>query len=200
MHIYAHRGLWQGVHSLQNTAIAIESAFELGFGVEIDLWKILDKIFITHDGDSREFEFAEFLKIWSKYSNLPVALNVKTDGIADQLSRKGYTFEKHSFFFDMSFPELVKFKKENLPIALRISELEPVNTGINAQEIYWLDSFYSEWWIQEFATVESIYDKSVIVSPELHNRDYLAVWNFLKVQKPLGICTDFPNELLDFLS
>lgn len=200
MHIYAHRGLWQGVQSLQNTAIAIEGAFELGFGVEIDLWKILDKIFITHDGESRDFGFSEFFNIWLKYPHLPVALNVKSDGIADQLGRKDYTFEKSSFFFDMSFPELVKFKRENLPIALRISELEPVNAGINAQKIYWLDSFYSEWWIQEFAVVESIFDKSVVVSPELHNRDYLTVWNFLKVQKPFGICTDFPIELLEFLS
>jgi glycerophosphoryl diester phosphodiesterase len=200
MHIYAHRGLWQGTHSLQNTAVAIEDAFESGFGVEIDLWKILDRICVTHDGESSEFEFSKFLEIWSRHSHLPVAFNVKTDGIANQLSRRNYRFEKPSFFFDMSFPELVKFKKENLPLGLRISELEPVDTRIKAEEIFWLDSFYSDWWIQEFAAVESIFDKSVIVSPELHNRDHLGVWNFLKEQKPFGICTDFPIELLEFLS
>lgn len=200
MYIYAHRGLWNGDCSLQNSPLAIENAFMVGLGVEIDLWKILDKIFITHEGDSMNFEFAEFFKIWSRYSYLPVAFNVKSDGIANHLGQKDIKFEKPSFFFDMSYPELVKFKKNSLPFASRISELEPINSGMKAEELFWLDSFYSEWWIQEFKSVKSIFKKSVIVSPELHNREHMEVWNFLKTQKPYGVCTDFPLELLEFIS
>lgn len=198
MQIYAHRGFWNGEFTLQNSKLAIKKAFELGLGVEIDLWKVLDEIYITHDGDSREFAFYEFMDIWSTFSDMPVAFNIKTDGIANKISDEFKDFGSSNFFFDMSFPESIKFIEADLPIAVRVSELEPLSLKKKNNQLYWMDSFYSEWWLQNFNDVSNIFEKSIIVSPELHGRAHMQAWNFIQDNRPYGICTDYPLEFLDF--
>jgi hypothetical protein len=73
MKLIAHRGLTNGPDSvLENTTVAIESAIQNGFDVEVDIWKIQDKIYLGHDEpkESVELEFLLRPQIWAHAKNL----------------------------------------------------------------------------------------------------------------------------------
>ena len=108
----------------------------------------------------------------------------------------------------MSFPTTYKLWKLNIPISARISEYEIENIEQSRHfsiDKYWLDLFDSDWileaeklpWVLENPEI-------VVVSPELHGRNPLKVWEWAKQQimngTNLRICTDLPYELEDYLN
>ncbi len=196
--IYCHRGFWERKED-QNTASAIVAAVERGMAIETDIRDLNGKLVISHDVTySPNNGILELLKL-----NSPTALNIKSDGLLNldfhtvqQLLRS-----ENSFAFDGSIPEMLNFRRANLPHALRISEYEqelPWETPY-----IWLDAFNSDWWIEgellnEFSEKHFV----VVVSPELHGRQHLQVWEKvfeqISIGNPnLGVCTDFPDEFLE---
>jgi hypothetical protein len=104
----------------------------------------------------------------------------------------------------MSIPESITYKKLDIATAIRFSELEPFNLNSlsNDKEIkkIWLDSFTSDWWIDEIELLKSLKNFQIfIVSPELHGRDPEKVWsiskNLLDDGLDVSICTDQPEKV-----
>jgi glycerophosphoryl diester phosphodiesterase len=198
--IYCHRGYWASAAE-QNTVRALEDAAGRGFGIETDIRDYQGSIVVSHDPVRNScFGLEKLLK-----TSTPVALNVKSDGllsighntIKDVLQTPG------SFLFDGSIPEMLRYRQHNLPHALRISEYES-DIAWESQYV-WLDSFQSDWWIEN-ETLKRLTEKHfvVVVSPELHGRPSHKVWDIIATElisgnPNLGICTDFPERFAGML-
>ena len=193
--ILAHRGEWsQDVPA--NSAASLNDAILHGFGIETDIRDQNSELVISHDPcTDKEYErFGQFLSQDSR-----IAINVKSDGLLTKLEpMRSLIIDSKSFVFDCSFPELLRFKRAGIPHAIRISEFE--------RELFWepnyiwLDAFESDWWLEDAATLKIIEKiPTVIVSPELHRRDFRKVWDKALMLRSSGseisVCTDFPNEL-----
>ncbi len=51
MKLIAHRGNWKGRNpELENSLFLIDDAITAGFDVEVDVWKLDDRLFLGHDG------------------------------------------------------------------------------------------------------------------------------------------------------
>lgn len=197
--IYAHRGVWT-TPDQQNSPESILKASQLGFGVETDFRAKNGNLAISHDPiiGSEAYDFNRF-----EFSNLPIALNIKEDGLTQQYSNfLKRNPNEDSFIFDGSIPEMLKMRNAGLPHALRLSEYEkelPWET-----KFIWVDAFYEDWWINS-ELMENLLGKQIpiFVSPELHGRDREASWSYFRKlmhsnQGNFGVCTDFPIELKEY--
>lgn len=198
--IYAHRGLWAS-EAEKNSIKAIELALKEGFAVETDLRSYNSKIVISHD--SPDENSPHFFDI-ADWETGRFALNIKEDGLFTKFEDyRDCLVNSESFFFDGSFPDMYHFARRKLPFALRRSDLE-LEIAMKSEYV-WLDSFNSDWW-DETDILKLIQDgyKVVVVSPELHGRDPQEIWrtfkNLLLDGVNVGICTDFPRELLGQLA
>jgi glycerophosphoryl diester phosphodiesterase len=204
--ILAHRGLWAKENE-KNSLKAIRNAFNLGFGVEIDLREFDSNLVLSHDFPSVNSEKIEHIdEVWKLLnSNITVAYNIKEDGLSNLLKQFLDQCNIHNqFAFDMSVSESVKYKYLGIETAVRVSEIEPVNlehfaTNDGIKKI-WLDSFKTDWWIHDLKTLEALRGSQIfIVSPELHGRDPQKVWSqgksLLAENFDIYICTDHPVEV-----
>ena len=125
MKIISHRGYWK-TPAEKNTAKAFSKSFSMNFGVETDVRDFCGQLVISHDPPKGgELFFSEFLEMASTYgNNLPIAINVKADGLANLISKD---LEKYNFLnifvFDMSVPDMRGYISKSLPIFTRISEV-----------------------------------------------------------------------------
>ena len=195
--IFAHRGLWLESGLEKNSIGSFQLAFEEGFGIEVDIRDYLGRIVISHDPPIElGVELEALIELANDFSDLPIAINVKSDGLAAELEK--YEISNPHFFFDMSFPQELDFTQRGLPISSRVSEHEGVER--NLQKRLWVDSFASDWYINDASSMAVIKgsDGAVFVSPELHGRDRTKTWGALGpllTETPhLGICTDHPLE------
>lgn len=204
MKIISHRGYWRE-RGEQNSPAAFERALILGFGIETDLRDQDGAVVITHDPPAaghRPPTLDSFLDLCHRRgSGLPLALNIKADGlqapVAAALERAGTT---SAFVFDMSVPDTLGWLRIGVPVHVRHSDVEPEPVLYAEASGIWLDQFHSDW-----ATVEVIArhldaGKAVcLVSPELHRRDHRAQWERLAAAGLAGhdsfsLCTDFPEQ------
>lgn len=198
--IYAHRGIWQQRFQ-QNSKLGIEQCYGLDFGVETDFRSLNGDLVISHDPiiNSKPLLVSEI-----QFYNMPVAINIKEDGLVNQYrafldkNRNSY-----SFLFDGSIPEMQKIRKEGLPHALRLSEFE---TSLSWDTNFiWVDSFFDNWWINNKKIEKYLQTHFVVyVSPEIHQRSHSEAWTYLRnirdnVSCNFGVCTDLPIELRTFL-
>ena len=114
MEILCHRGLWVKTKK-QNTLNAFKMAFEAGFGVELDVRDFKSKIIISHDPSlsTHPILLSDFFDLFKTYKqkNKMVAVNIKTDGIAEEISRLVNQYDISNYFtFDMSIPEMLHYK------------------------------------------------------------------------------------------
>lgn len=198
--IFAHRGFWKEGGFAPNSIESLESAFEKGFAVETDVRDQQEEIVISHDpcGSSTYSSFNQELLALGG-----IAINIKSDGLVPRFAElREHLQESQSFVFDCSFPQILQFRKASIPHALRISEYEkelPWNP-----DYIWLDAFNDDWWVKD-AKIRNMMDQTptIIVSPELHGREFLLVWEeFSKLTQEvenIGICTDFPLQLASSL-
>ena len=116
MEILAHRGFWNKKKE-RNTLSSFKKALEHGFGIETDLRDLDGEIIISHDppieGYSDFISFSQFLDIYISFeSNLPLALNIKSDGLYKLLKIILEKYQiKNYFLFDMSIPDLIQYQK-----------------------------------------------------------------------------------------
>lgn len=192
--IIAHRGWWKKEDE-KNSVVAFERAFDNGFGVETDLRDIKGEIVISHNmpkGD--EISFDEFLQLLDG-RNLPLALNIKADGLADEIKRLLEKYNHTNYFtFDMSIPEMVYQHKLGLKVFTGLSDIIPNPIMFAEAEGVWLDCFNSDWFSGK--EIREILDKDkkvCIVSPDLHKREYKSVWAKYKGVEEVMVCTDYPD-------
>ena len=203
MKILAHRGYWLSEDE-KNSKIAFERAFENSFGVETDLRDCNGQIVIAHNmAKGSEMTFEEFL-ILLNGKNLPLALNIKADGLADEIKRLLEKYNHTNYFtFDMSIPEMVYQHKLNLKIFTGLSDIIKTSILFEKADGVWLDCFNSDWFESE--DIESLLrqeKKVCVVSPDLHKREYKNIWARYKNidSENLMLCTDFPKEAEEYFN
>lgn len=209
MNIISHRGYWKSEEE-KNKKISFDRSFKLGFGTETDIRDYMGKLVISHDiADETCMCIDEFFKIYNDNSNLDLmlALNIKSDGLQVKLKEKllKYGIKKY-FVFDMSIPDTIGYLKNNLITFSRQSEYEEIPAFVNECQGIWLDAFNSTWYDSKMLSNHINNGKNVaIVSPELHKRNHLELWEFLKNNKfdqsyNIILCTDLPEEAIEFFN
>ncbi len=200
MEIISHRGFWKTAPE-KNTEQAFKHSFENGFGTETDVRDCMGKLVISHDMPTgTEMLFEDFLDLTAK-GRYSLALNVKSDGLAESmrkiLDKSGFV---NWFVFDMSIPDMRHHLSIKNPVFTRVSEIEPDPVLYNEASGIWLDAFESIWYTSEMIENWLSDGKRVcMVSPELHKRDHLELWDILKrvnLQRKDGLilCTDIPDQ------
>lgn len=211
VNIIAHRGLWATL-SEQNTERAIQKAFEQGYGIETDLRGVDGKVVLSHDvpRTSGLVTFESLLSIYTDFdSDLPLALNVKCDGLQDIITNTSlYNNMPKAYFFDMSTPDTVQYMRRGLPFYTRISEYEVAPILVDQASGIWLD-FFECWWLHRDTIAHDLVGYGLpicMVSPELHKRPYKEDWSRIKEfqrnypEIDLSICTDLPESAEEFFN
>jgi len=204
MTILSHRGYWKETHE-KNQKIAFERSFNLGFGTETDLRDIAGKIVISHDmPKGGEITFEEVLRIMNG-RNLPLALNIKADGMADAvLELLGRYSHTHYFTFDMSIPDMVFQVKRGVRVFTGLSDIQPTPVLLDKSAGVWLDCFNSDWYRTDIIDDLIADGKSVCaVSADLHRRETGRQWEIIKSCKNIDsenlmLCTDYPEKAREF--
>ena len=204
MKIISHRGFWQ-IPSEKNTLAAFRRSLDGSFGFETDIRDYKNKLTISHDvPESSGLDLIEVLNLINE-NRVLLTWNVKADGLIS-LIQESFSEDllKQSVFFDMSIPETLNYKKNNLPYLVRMSEYEILNNLYDDSNGVWIDSFESNWF--DYALIEKIINDDkyvIIVSAELHKRDNNEQWNFLRdfsqiSSKKIVLCTDYPTLAKEF--
>lgn len=200
MQIISHRGYWKDKRE-RNQAIAFERSFDLGLGTETDVRDLAGELLISHDMPfGNELSLDDLLDIMDG-RNLPLAMNIKADGMAEalkkKLSERGHT---NWFAFDMAIPDMRSYLQLGMPTYTRMSEVEQQPAWLQQATGVWLDGFDGEWFSNARITELLDADKRVcIVSPELHGRSPEKLWLQLlehPQSKNLMLCTDFPEHTI----
>lgn len=196
MKIISHRGYWRDPAE-KNTEIAFRRSFDLGFGTETDVRDCAGELVISHDPPrGGEMRLADFLALHAK-SPLPLAMNIKADGLAPQLAR-AMAGVPCWFAFDCSVPDLRAHLEAGNPALTRMSEIEPVPALLHLSAGIWLDSFEDDWF--GAALLEEMLELGkwvFVVSPELHRRDPGPCWSILepfRARNKLVLCSDEPER------
>ena len=202
MNIIAHRGYWL-LPEEKNTLVAFDRALENNFGIETDVREYRGQLVLSHDiADEASISFDELLEIYvDKASQSVLALNVKEDGIQnmvqDLLTRRRVL---NYFFFDMSVPEMVIYRKKNMPYFTRNSDIEHDPVLLEDAAGVWIDAFYDNWDMIKSIKKYLNQGKSVsLISPEIHGKNKKGLWDELKKEEinnydSFHLCTDQPAE------
>ena len=155
-------------------------------GVEVDIRSNEKNLIICHDPFSDYINFKDWL---SFYNHGTLILNVKENGLEEELLKTMKSFKKENFFIlDQSLPYLVNtINNGEKRCAVRLSEYESINTVLSFKEKLswvWIDFF------NKFPVDLEIYKilkehnfKLCIVSPELQghtNSKCLHLKNYIK--------------------
>lgn len=196
MKILSHRGYWKTAEE-KNGLVAFERSFKLGFGTETDVRDMASKLVISHDMPvGTPMGLDTFLDLIADPS-MPLAMNIKADGLALELARHFAGRNLDWFVFDMSVPDLRMHLNAGNPVFVRMSEVERDPAWLDEAQGVWLDAFGGEWY--DVDLVRALLDtgkRVCIVSPELHRRDHAALWDALAplaAHDGLMLCTDFPE-------
>ncbi|MEO7293054.1 MAG: hypothetical protein ABIW34_08125 [Ginsengibacter sp.] len=209
MKIISHRGYWKGKNE-KNTSCAFERSFSGGFGTETDIRDYMGNLVISHDIANNNCIIVEdFFSIYRQYANntLPLALNIKADGLQFQLRNLLELNNIHDYFvFDMTIPDTMGYIKEGLRFYSRQSEYEMDPAFYDKCAGIWLDAFHNIWYSNKLIKDHLNNNKQVaIVSPELHSRDHVNLWEQLKKDglhnhDHVLLCTDFPEQAFAFFN
>lgn len=202
MQILSHRGHWLTKEE-RNAPVALARSFEGGFGTETDLRDLAGRLVVAHDPALPGALPAE--ELFALHARLgpalPLALNVKADGLQTMTAALIERFAApDAFVFDMSIPDTIQWLKTPVPVFVRESDVEPEPPLLDRAAGVWLDGFASDWW--KPATILRHLDagrRVCLVSPELHGRPHLPVWEILATSgldavDGLMLCTDHPSD------
>jgi len=169
----------------------------INLGVEVDIRSNEKNLIICHDPFSDYINFKDWL---SFYNHGTLILNVKENGLEEELLKTMKWFKKENFFIlDQSFPYLLNtINNGENRCAVRLSEYESINTVLSLKDKLswvWIDFF------TKFPVDFEIYKilkkhnfKLCIVSPELQghtNSKCLELKNFIKSNEMYfdAVCT-----------
>ena len=143
------------------------------FGAEIDLRVYRSKIILNHEPFKSGDTLDNFLK---NYNHGTLILNIKEDGIEDEVIKKVNQAKIKSFFLlDVEFPYIFKSLKNNQKnIAIRFSEKEPIEISKLLEKKFkwlWIDTVTKLPVNKKNLRVIKKF-KSCIVCPERWGRPY----------------------------
>lgn len=200
MIVLSHRGYWRAPAE-KNRDVAFRRSYDLGFGTETDIRDRAGALVIAHDmAGPADMTLDAMLDILAD-RDLPLALNIKADGLgralAAAMARRPLT---RWFTFDMAVPDMVQQLRLGLPAFTRCSEFERQPACYAEAAGVWLDAFEGTWYRAADVAAFLRDGKAVcVVSPELHGRDPLPLWEELRASDiahhpSLMICTDRPED------
>lgn len=205
--ILAHRGIWNKIKE-QNTMIAFKRAFKSNIGIETDIRDYNGELVISHDIPvGKELLLSDFFREYKNFdSKVCLALNIKSDGLCTKVKSLINKFQIFNYFcFDMSYPDLRDYDKNNLNFYTRTSEFEKELLQYKNCKGVWIDAFETEWYSKYILKKFLKQNKKIaIVSAELHKRDYKSNWEIIKKMNLsinsiyISLCTDHPLEAVDF--
>ena len=200
MQILSHRGFWQSPNE-RNSRAAFLRSYGLGFGVETDVRDLDGTLVISHDPPLRDCLKLDDFLVLPGVADQPLALNIKSDGLAKSLKTAMQDF--HNWFaFDMSIPDMRDHLKLGNPVLTRMSEIERDPPLLDLASGVWLDAFDNIWYNMDMVSNLLQQTKKVcIVSPELHGRNEVPLWSSLRnlsAAEGLMICTDYPEKARKF--
>lgn len=203
MIILSHRGHWLHPHE-KNTTVAFQRSFDSNYGTETDVRDSAGNLVIAHDMPiGTEITLEQFLNVLDG-RQLPLAINIKADGLALELSTTFKSYPRADWFvFDMSIPDTRAHIQAGNPVFVRMSEVERLPAWLEQANGVWLDGFDSAWYDSE--VIESLLGKGkrvCVVSEDLHQRAHEAQWEMLsQIKHPnLMLCTDFPEQAQHFFN
>lgn len=205
MIIISHRGYWKSAAE-KNTPAAFARSFQLGFGAETDLRDFAGRLVISHDPPGLDALPADALFEIHVAANgkLPLALDIKSDGLQPFVKEILEHFQPADHFvFDMSIPDALGYLAAGIPVFTRHSEFERQPAFYEKAAGVWMDGFETDWMREVDIHGHLKAGKRVcIVSPELHGRNHLEIWQRLAAMPcasdpRLMLCTDFPEEARD---
>mgnify|MGYP001350582959 CR=1 FL=1 len=202
MIILSHRGYWKR-HDEKNTVVAFDRSFSLDFGTETDLRDHNGEIVVSHDPPEQNPITLDMLfSVLSKHKKeLPLALNIKADGLQNKLAMilQKYQIENY-FVFDMSVPDMLGYIRKGINIYTRHSEFEKTPVLYEQSQGVWIDSFKSSWIDEAVIRSHLSNGKRIcIVSSELHKRSFKSDWKKIKQMSIIEssdvmLCTDYPEQ------
>lgn len=203
--IIAHRGYWK-TELEKNTMTALKRAIDCGYGFETDLRDCRGELVISHNPPTgNEITVKSIFEMYSqKQSDVPLALNIKADGLQEMLAELVAKYNINNYFvFDMSVCDTLPYISQHFKIASRRSEYEKDMPFYMNSATVWVDFFMNDSLVR--SEVERILKDgkiACVVSPELHGRDYFDVWNQLKYinNTNLYLCTDYPEKADKFFN
>lgn len=210
MQILAHRGHWLAPGE-KNSREVLNRAFLAGFGVETDVRDYGGTLVISHDMPGHDaLTLKEVLQDYV-HAGKPgmLALNIKSDGLTDalqhQLMLNGIT---RYFCFDMSIPDTLPYLHRGMSVAARISEYEPEGMLCELAPALWIDGFkHLNVSAEQLKNWLSKGKQVCLVSPELHGRDHVPLWQQLaslpdeiRTHQSLMLCTDKPELAREYLA
>tara|TARA_B110001450_G_scaffold123220_1_gene116079 strand:+ start:1973 stop:2551 length:579 start_codon:yes stop_codon:yes gene_type:complete len=168
------------------------------FGVELDLRYHNSDIILHHDPFSKGEKFEDFLK---EFKLKFIILNIKSEGIEEEVLRLVQKYEaKDYFFLDSSIPFMVKYiNKGWSKFAVRFSEYEPIELALKFKgkiEWVWVDCFTRFPLDKESYVQLKKHFKICLVSPELQGHPISMIEDFKKQIKGFDIdavCTKHPD-------
>ncbi len=208
MKIIAHRGYWKN-ECEKNTLESFSRALAMGFGIETDVRDYNGDLVISHNIPSdKNIKAIDMFNLYSKVKSSSVlAVNIKSDGLQQKLKQLLIEFGiKNYFVFDMSVPDFKGYIGSNFNCFTRQSEYELTPSFYEQSSCIWLDEFEGHWIDRKTIKHHWNSGKQIcMVSPELHQRNYLKEWILYKEIElneniELMICTDFPEKARRFFN
>lgn len=209
MIVLSHRGYWKEPLE-KNTRMAFERSFALGFGTETDIRDRNGRLVISHDmPDDGAMPVEVFFEIYKRHNPaLPLALNIKADGLQAELKRLLTACGIENYFvFDMAVPDGLLYCRQQFKAYTRHSEYESTPPYYEWAQGVWLDEFNGHWITDAVIEQHLAQGKQVcIVSPDLHKRDYRQEWqHYRRLEEKIGVnrimlCTDFPEQAREFFN
>ena len=208
--ILAHRGCWDE-NIPKNSFEALKNALAAGFGIETDFRDCNGVIVVSHDPpEGNILEARALFELYAKLgANGRIGLNIKADGLQKplltMLFESGLSLDT-CYAFDMSVPDARGYIAHDFPTYTRLSEYETEPTLLNLCDGVWIDNFTGNFaQVAEAKKILSNGHRACIVSPELHGRDHLALWNEitsagLHRNTLFELCTDFPQAAHNFFN
>lgn len=203
--LLAHRGLWHSKEE-QNAPDALKAALQSGCGIETDIRDRNGDLVVSHDCPG--IAAPPLSSLWDDWTDLasteqPLALNVKSDGLAAALVEPTHGLPDGAyFFFDMSVPDMRSYLELGLPVFTRHSDVEPAPAYYAQAVGVWLDALDGPWDMRDAIRRHLAEGKIVaVVSEELHGRDQERQWEMLRTfraERNLLLCTDRPAAFREF--
>jgi hypothetical protein len=173
-----------------------------GFGTETDVRDCLGRLVVSHDPAMDDSPpWADVIAQFDE-TGLPLAVNVKADGLSFCLAEAFAKVTIDWFAFDMSGPETVRYAHSGLPFLTRHSDVEPQPILYDSAQGVWLDGFNGVWFDNTTIDRHLAAGKRVcVVSPELHGREPSLLWDRMSAWgDSVMLCTDLPDKASAFFS
>jgi hypothetical protein len=182
----------------------------MGFGTESDFRDFNQQLVIAHDlPDATSLLAERCLEILTNHDrDLTLAINIKSDGLQPLILALINKYRIQNYFlFDMAVPDAMKSIEAGLRCFTRHSDKEPAPAFYEQASGVWMDGFDGDWITPDRIRPHLDSGKQVcLVSPELHRRHHLKLWQQIKADpdllrnNQLMLCTDIPEAAVAYFA